>query len=233
MLIAVISDVHGNLPALEEVLKKTEELNVDSVVCLGDTVGYGPYPNECVDLVQARCSIVLQGNHDSGLVGGTPIEDFNHYGLQAIQWTQTVVTQENQDYLAGLPYTAEFEGTTLAHASPGNPDHWNYILTMRAAKENFDAFTTRICFIGHTHAPVVIGEDLTVNSYSPDKRYIINVGSVGQPRDGNPASAFGLYDTVSGNYRLIRVKYNVEDTARKIREIGLPEFLASRLFQGT
>jgi diadenosine tetraphosphatase ApaH/serine/threonine PP2A family protein phosphatase len=233
MLIAVISDVHGNLPALEEVLKKTEELKVDAVVCLGDTVGYGPYPNECVDLVRARCAVVLQGNHDSGLVGGTPIEDFNHYGLQAIQWTQTVVSQENKDYLAGLPYLQEFESTTLAHASPGDPDAWNYILTMRAAKDNFRSFTTRICFIGHTHAPVIIGEDQTVNTYTTDKRYIINVGSVGQPRDGNPAAAFGLYDSVSGTYKLIRVRYSVEETAKKIREIGLPEFLASRLFQGT
>jgi diadenosine tetraphosphatase ApaH/serine/threonine PP2A family protein phosphatase len=233
MLIAVISDIHANLPALEEVLQKIEQLKADTIVCLGDTVGYGPFPNECVDLVRARCAVVLQGNHDSGLVGGTPIEDFNQYGLQAIQWTKTVVTKDNSAYLAGLSAIALFEGVTLAHASPDHPDAWNYVLTMRAAKDNFRAFDTRLCFIGHTHAPVVIGEDETVNTYNTDNRYIINVGSVGQPRDGNPDAAFGLHDTASGTYKLIRVSYDIDRTAAKMKEVKLPEFLANRLFHGT
>ena len=233
MLIAVLSDIHGNLPAFEEVLKKVEDLKVETLYCLGDTVGYGPFPNECVDLVRKHCSVVLKGNHDSGLIGETPLDDFNHYGVSAIQWSKTVVTKENCEYLRGLPFTAEPNGLTLAHSSPIRPDAWSYILTMRAAQENFGAFKTPLCFIGHTHVPIIIGEDGSVNKYKPGGRHIINVGSVGQPRDGNPDAAFGLYDTVTADYSLIRVHYEVQKTARAIRDLGLPEFLAQRLFQGS
>jgi len=232
MLIAVISDIHGNLPALEEVLKTTVEMKVDVRYCLGDTVGYGPFPNECVDLAREHCAVILKGNHDSGLVEETPLDDFNQYGLSSIQWSRTVMTKENMDFLRGLPLIAEQNDITLAHSSPRNPEGWTYLLTMRAAQENFPSFSTKVCFIGHTHVPVVIGEDGTLNKFTPGARHIINVGSVGQPRDGNPKAAFGVYDTVSGEYELVRVPYSIQRTARAIREVGLPEFLAQRLFQG-
>jgi diadenosine tetraphosphatase ApaH/serine/threonine PP2A family protein phosphatase len=232
MLIAIISDVHGNLPALEEVLKSTAELKADVVYCLGDTVGYGPFPNECVELVKKQCAVILKGNHDSGLVGDTPLTDFNHYGLSAIQWTRTAVKKENLEFLRGLPSMTEKDGLTLAHSSPLNPDAWTYVLTMRSAQENFTAYTTRLCFIGHTHVPVIIGEDGTVNKYSTTVRHIINVGSVGQPRDGNSQAAFGLLNTANQEFQMVRVPYDIQKTARAIREVGLPEFLAQRLFQG-
>jgi diadenosine tetraphosphatase ApaH/serine/threonine PP2A family protein phosphatase len=232
MIIALISDVHGNLPAAEEVFKAAGELKADVIHCLGDTVGYGPFPNECVDLVRKRCTVILKGNHDSGLVGDTPLTDFNHYGLSAIQWTRTAVSEENQEFLRGLPYTSEQNGMTLAHSSPLNPDAWTYVLTMRAAQENFAAFTTRLCFIGHTHVPVIIGEDGSVNKYTTTLRHIINVGSVGQPRDGNAQAAFGLLNTTTQEFQMVRVPYDIQKTARAIREAGLPEFLAQRLFQG-
>jgi len=232
MLIAIISDIHGNLPALEAVLTRIKELNAGLIYCLGDTVGYGPFPSECVKLVRERCSVVLKGNHDSGLVGETPLDDFNHYGLSAIQWTRTVVSKEDQDYLRGLPTMTEAEGITLAHSSPLNPGAWSYVLTMRAAHENFAAFTTNLCFIGHTHVPIIVGEDGTVNKYSAGARHLINVGSVGQPRDGSSHAAFGLYDTETAAYQLVRVQYDIQVTARAIRKLGLPEFLAQRLFQG-
>ena len=233
MRIALISDIHGNLPALEEVLKSTESYKADVLYCLGDTVGYGPFPNECVDLVRKRCLVALKGNHDSGLLGETPIEDFNHYGLSAIQWSQSVATEEVKEYLRGLNVKTEVNGITLAHSSPLNPEAWTYILTMRLARENFEAYTTRLCFVGHTHVPIVIGEDGTINKYSLALRCIINVGSVGQPRDENEKAAYGLYDTETGAYELIRVAYDIQRTARAIREVGLPEFLAQRLFQGS
>jgi len=233
MLIAVLSDIHGNLEAFKEVLKKVEDLKVETVYCLGDTVGYGPFPNECVDLVREHCTVVLKGNHDSGLVGDTPLDDFNHYGVSAIQWSKGVVTKENCAYLQSLPYSAEPNGLTLVHSSPERPDAWSYILTMRAAQENFAAFKTTLCFIGHTHVPIIIGEDGAINKYKPGARHIINVGSVGQPRDGNPDAAFGLLDTTTGDYSLIRVHYEVQVTARAVRDVGLPEFLAQRLFQGS
>jgi len=113
-----------------------------------------------------------------------------------------------------------------------NPDAWTYVLTMRAAQENFAAFTTRLCFIGHTHVPVIIGEDGSVNKYTTTLRHIINVGSVGQPRDGNAQAAFGLLNTTTQEFQMVRVPYDIQKTARAIREAGLPEFLAQRLFQG-
>jgi putative phosphoesterase len=233
MLIAIISDIHGNLPALEEVIKRIDELKADVVYCLGDTVGYGPFPNECVQIVQKRCKVTLKGNHDSGLTGETPLDDFNSYGLSAIQWTGTVITKPNLAFLKALPFTSKRDDLVLAHASPQNPESWTYVLTMRAARENFGVFKARLCFIGHTHVPVVIGEAGTVNQYTTGDRFIINVGSVGQPRDGNPQAAFGFYDSVTKEYRLERVPYDIQRTARAIREHGLPEFLAQRLFQGT
>jgi diadenosine tetraphosphatase ApaH/serine/threonine PP2A family protein phosphatase len=232
MLLAILSDVHGNLPALQEVIKKIKESKADVTYCLGDTVGYGPFPNECVELVRENCAITLKGNHDSGLIEETPLDDFNHYGLAAIQWSKGVATKETCDFLRGLPFTAEDQGVMLAHSSPRNPEAWTYILTMRSAKDNFEAFKTPVCFIGHTHVPVIIGEDGTVNSFKKGVRHIVNVGSVGQPRDGNSDAAFGLYDTASGDYTLVRVSYDIQKTARAIREQGLPEFLAQRLFQG-
>jgi predicted phosphodiesterase len=165
MRIGLFSDVHANLPALETVLAKLQEAGVDIMYCLGDTVGYGPFPNECLDLVRKHCAIVLKGNHDSGLVGETSIEDFNPYGLKALLWSQERVTPEHQEYITSLPFTAIEHGVTLAHASPMRPGEWTYVLTLRAARDNFTAFTTDICYIGHTHVPVVINEDLTVGEH--------------------------------------------------------------------
>jgi len=232
MRIGIISDIHGNLPALETVLEELKKRNADVVYCLGDTVGYGPFPNECVDLVRERCAQVLKGNHDSGLVGETPLEDFNQHGLKAIVWSQKQVTRENQEYLRGLPFTAVENSLTLAHSSPFSPEAWTYILSMRAAKENFAAFSTNLCFIGHTHVPVIVGEDSSINKFKKNGRFIINVGSVGQPRDGNPDAAIGMYDTELGVYNLVRVPYDVERTAKAIIDAQLPEFLATRLSQG-
>ena len=232
MRIGIISDIHGNLPALETVLEELKKRNADVVYCLGDTVGYGPFPNECVNLVRERCAQVLKGNHDSGLVGETPLEDFNQHGLKAIVWSQKQVTRENQEYLRGLPFTAVENSLTLAHSSPFSPEAWTYILSMRAAKENFAAFSTNLCFIGHTHVPVIVGEDSSINKFKKNGRFIINVGSVGQPRDGNPDAAMGMYDTELGVYNLVRVPYDVERTAKAIIDAQLPEFLATRLSQG-
>ena len=232
MRIAVVSDIHANLPALEAVLKKIEELKVDIIHCLGDIVGYGPFPNECIELIRKSCSAVVKGNHDSGITGETAIDDFNKYGQTAIRWTQKQISPENREYLRSLPLKKLEDDMTLVHASPQRPEEWTYVLTLNEAVKSFSAFQTEHCFIGHTHIPAVVGEDMTINAYKQRVRHLINVGSVGQPRDGNPDSAFGLLDAAEKSYTLVRVPYDIAVTARAIKNAGLPSFLAKRLQKG-
>ncbi|MBP1654076.1 MAG: metallophosphatase family protein, partial [Bacteroidetes bacterium] len=156
----------------------------------------------------------------------------NHYGVQAILWSRERVDQSGQEYIRTLPLVAERGDASFVHASPSSPERWRYVLSMRAAQENFKAFTTRLCFIGHSHVPVVIPEEGHINDYRPGHRHLINVGSVGQPRDGNPYASFGLYDPDADLFELVRVPYDIARTARAIRDAGLPEFLAHRLFKG-
>jgi diadenosine tetraphosphatase ApaH/serine/threonine PP2A family protein phosphatase len=232
MKIAVISDIHSNLPALEVVLRRISELKADSIYCLGDMVGYGPFPNECIELIRTRCQRVVLGNHDAGLIGKTDLSHFNRYGQEAISWTKTVVTRVNADYLETLPFLLNESGVTIVHASPFNPSEWNYVLTMKDTLDCFGAFSERNCFIGHTHIPIVTGEDLSTNIFRPGTRHVINVGSVGQPRDRNPDAAFGILDTTEETYALHRVSYDVRRTSRAIKDAGLPAFLGKRLYAG-
>ena len=232
MRIAIISDIHSNLPALEEVLGKIVELKADATYCLGDIVGYGPFPNECVELIRTKCVTAVKGNHDSGLLGETPTEHFNRYGQAAIEWTKDKITSQGLEYLRSLQIQVVDRGITFVHSSPHKPAEWTYLMSSNQAKKNFSSFSTPLCFIGHTHVPVVIGDDSSMNKFVFGKRFIINVGSVGQPRDGNPESAFGLLDTKERSYRLVRVPYDISKTAQAIEDAGLPAFLGRRLFQG-
>jgi putative phosphoesterase len=232
MRVAILSDIHANLPAFEAVLEEIARHDVERIHCLGDIVGYGPFPNECVELVRTRCSIVIKGNHDSGATGETPLRSFSDHARKAIRWTMDHLTGESAEYLKQLPFTHVENHLTLVHASPDDPPAWNYVLTLRDAESAFASFTTDVCFIGHTHVPVVIGEDLSINTYTPRGRFIINVGSVGQPRDQNPAAAFGILDLDSRQYELVRVSYDVDRTQSAIRDAGLPQFLARRLSMG-
>lgn len=232
MRVAIISDIHSNLPALEAVLARIEILNVDAIHCLGDIVGYGPFPNECVELVRIRCTHVIKGNHDSGLIGETPIDDFNRFGQEAIRWTTRKITHSHLEYLRQLPLRVVENIFTLVHASPINPEQWSYVMSNLQARECFRAFETELCFIGHTHVPVIVGEDGTVGAFRPGIRHLINVGSVGQPRDGNPQAAFGLLDTDIPSYVLERASYDIQMTVKAIENAGLPRFLGQRLIQG-
>jgi diadenosine tetraphosphatase ApaH/serine/threonine PP2A family protein phosphatase len=232
MRIAVISDIHANLAAFHSALAKIDTLAVEKIFCLGDIVGYGPRPNECVDLVRERCAVVIKGNHDSGVIGETPLSYFNEYGRAAIVWTTETISRENRDFIEALDFTWTDDTVTLVHASPNDPPAWNYVFTWEDARECFHHFATELCFIGHTHVPFVVGEDASVNIFRPDFRCLINVGSIGQPRDGNPNAAFGLLDTERQTYESIRVEYDIQLTAAEIRKQGLPGLLAQRLFRG-
>jgi diadenosine tetraphosphatase ApaH/serine/threonine PP2A family protein phosphatase len=235
MLIRVISDVHSNLPALESVLSDRAGLEAHVTVCLGDIVGYGSDPTECIHLVRDVCNAVVSGNHDSGVAGRTPRSHFNRAGAEAVDWTCGVIGPEELDWLTGLPTHAELEGIFLCHSDPAMPEGWRYILTRGAAVNALEALPGRISMIGHTHLPGVWysgGVFSETESGLLAGPLLINCGSVGQPRDGDPRAAYLLVDTSARTWRHVRVTYDIEAAAAGIRRAGLPEMLADRLFIG-
>ena len=243
MKYVVISDLHSNLEALEgfQADLKAHNPGPHTKVCLGDIVGYGGNPNEIVDWVRGNCGIVLAGNHDYAVVGKTDVSYFNPYAKKACEWTGEVLTPENRDYLASLPVARAQDGIFWAHSSPFEPEEWHYIISRYDGMENFPHFSERLCFVGHSHNPLILEEnpeekvelyydtELSLNS---GHRYIFNVGSLGQPRDGNPDPAYAIYDDQSNTYQLRRFGYAVEKAQQKIRAAGLPAFLSDRLAVG-
>ena len=238
MRIAVISDIHSNLNALEAVLSAIG--SVDAIWHLGDTVGYGPEPQAVVDRLRAVGATGVRGNHDDAGGGGRSIEFFNPDGHRAMEWTRTQIDEPTRLYLAGLPERLVPEGTafTLAHGSPRDPI-WEYLDSPEAARANLAAFETPYCLVGHTHVPLVFRESrglMRAGFVDPrsrialgEERLILNPGSVGQPRDGDPRSSYMLIDTDAGLVVWHRVKYDVEATQAAIVAAGLPLGLARRL----
>lgn len=241
MRYALISDIHGNLEALTAVLAKVDELAPDQVVCLGDVVGYGANPNECVALIAERCQQVLLGNHDAAALDSEEAERFNRFAKEAINWTASRLEASSREFLSKLEPLGELEDFLLAHSSL-EPD-WAYVLTEGDAATNFDLMEeARGLFIGHSHIAEWYKSDL--EGAWPDKRglraneaveldeafrYIINVGSVGQPRDGDPRASFVLLDTDARTFTNYRLEYEVETAKQKILLAGLPWVLAGRL----
>jgi predicted phosphodiesterase len=240
MHVLIISDIHANLVALEAVLAAAAG-RYEAVWCLGDLVGYGPNPNECVAAVRALPGLTcLVGNHDKAVLGEVDLNVFNGDARAAITWTQNVLAAESAAYLAALPARTETGGYTLAHASPRRPV-WEYILDRFVAQDNFAHFTTPVCLVGHTHLPVVYrqsGPEGEALEEAPDYervlslaagKFIVNPGSVGQPRDSNPAAAYALLDAASGAWQFCRTDYDIPATQGRMRAARLPERLASRL----
>jgi len=232
--------VHSNLEAFKVVLFELERESPDQILFLGDIIGYGPDPNECIEKIREVADIVLAGNHDHAAIGLMDLSYFNPYAREAIEWTISELTQEGKTYLRGLPLTERIDDLFLVHATPKRPQDWNYIFTLEDAIESFRYFSQRVCLIGHSHVPVIIGIDnsgrlnLLKDEVRVEKghRYIINVGSVGQPRDGNPDAAYAIYDTEDSSVRIKRVSYNYHKTQEKMKKAGLPEFLIQRLGGG-
>lgn len=229
---AIISDIHGNLEALTKALSIIEERGADRIVCLGDIVGYGAEPNACVDLVRSRCSVVVLGNHDAAALDPSVAHDFNPIARRAVLWTSEQLTAENRSFLASLPLTAGDEQILFVHASPDTPQQWDYIVDNDDASVAFRHFTQRLCFIGHTHVPGIFGRTGRLKHITPEEQAIVNVGSIGQPRDGNPMLAFGIFDDAAWSYELIRSEYDIETAAAKIYAAKLPEELGNRLLYG-
>jgi len=232
MRIAIVSDIHGNLEALEKTLSIIREKAVDTIICLGDIVGYGASPNACVELIRSATPHVLLGNHDEAAIQLEKMEYFNPYARIAAEWTHDELTDENKNFIQHLPSHLEHQGILFVHSSPFEPDQWHYIITPTDAAINFSYFTQPVCFIGHSHVPDVFCEDNTTLEVKREKKFIVNVGSVGQPRDSDWRSSFGIFDLSSWTYQNIRTEYDVEAAAGKIRKAGLPKSLADRLFIG-
>jgi len=225
MRIGFISDIHGNMEALEVALAAIEKRQPDRLYCLGDIVGYGANPNECIERVRQSCQIVVLGNHDAALIGHTSIQYFNSYAQEAITWASRVITEENLAFLRAMPLALSSDGLLLVHATPRDPAHWDYIFSQKEAQRHFEVMEESVAFIGHSHIPAEFRDETT------GKR-IINIGSVGQPRDGDARLSCGLFETEAGTFQWIREVYPVQDAAAKIRRAGLPEFLAQRLSLG-
>lgn len=236
MPIAIISDIHGNLEALEKVFKYIDAQKIEKVYCLGDVVGYGPNPNECVEMVRQRCEIVLMGNHDYAAIGKANIDYFNQYAREAVLWTREMLSDENHEYLQSLPFTHQNDDLLMVHASPTNPKHWYYVLSQHEAQIEMHAFSQPLCFIGHSHVPVIYNmKDIFKKesfNFEQSQKYIVNVGSVGQPRDGDHRSCFAIYDQDENSINYVRLDYNKEKTYKKIIKAKLPLFLADRLLKG-
>jgi diadenosine tetraphosphatase ApaH/serine/threonine PP2A family protein phosphatase len=241
--VAVISDVHANLYALEAVLGEIDREPPDAVWCLGDTVGYGPRPNECCDLVRERADRVLIGNHDLVALGSADValDEFNPEAAAASVWTSEQLSEQSRSFLEGLEPSAEIDGVQLFHGSPRDPV-WEYVLTEEVAVESLTMTTAPLVLVGHTHVAtaLVLGGDKLQGGVAPEGfeasleqgRWLLNPGSVGQPRDGNPDAAFLELDLAAKRARFRRVPYPVGRTQEEIRERGLPDPLAERLAHG-
>ncbi|NLP01783.1 MAG: metallophosphoesterase family protein [Fibrobacter sp.] len=243
MRFAFISDIHANLEALEAVLKDIDGQSIDEVICLGDIVGYGANPNECVEIVNKRCPVTLLGNHDAAAVDLLSTQHFNIHAKIAIEWTSRNLKKESRQFLRSQPYKHQKLQMTLVHATPYEPNMWYYITSLEEAAFNFQFFDSQLCFIGHTHIPLIIVLDKNNELYVHQDtsvclhdvegaRLLINVGSVGQPRDRNPGSCYGIFDSEKGVFSYRRVTYNIEKAQAKMKKARMPEFLISRLEDG-
>jgi len=238
---AILSDVHGNLEAFKAVIADLKAEGAERVAFLGDIVGYGADPDECLLLLRDLAEIIIAGNHDYGAAGLTDLSFFNPMAKAAVLWTGKRIDEESRIFLRRLPLVKILGNITFVHATPNDPGEWNYIFTFAEAEEGFQSLKGDLAFIGHSHHPMILRkrgneqvelveeEETTLQEGS---RYIINTGSVGQPRDRNPRAAYGLFDDSSKKYLLKRVPYDVPTAQKKIIKAGLPPYLAYRLAQG-
>ncbi|MCA9320893.1 MAG: metallophosphoesterase family protein [Planctomycetes bacterium] len=237
MRYGILGDIHGNLEALETVLELLAEEGVDHYVSVGDVVGYGADPGACLDRVRNLGATVVAGNHDWAVVGKLDTSFFNVYAKAAVDWTADQLTAEQRQWLENLPLTVTLEDqVSVAHSTLDTPEQFDYIQTYYDAARSINAMRTPVCFLGHSHVPLAFlkQENLTLSvatvlDLTNVERALINVGSIGQPRDENPKAAYGLYDSSTREYRLRRTTYDIRRTCEKIEQAGLPRILADRL----
>ena len=239
--IAVLGDIHANLDALEVVLADARAQNVNEFICTGDVVGYNACPNECCDRIRALGATTVCGNHDHYCAFDESLEDFHPLAAAVVAWTRRQLSSDNAAWLRALPYTAMVKGIQVVHSTLDMPEHWGYVFESVEAEPSFTYQRTQLCFHGHTHVPVVFEQfrfeqvsRLPAEDFSPvlGRKYFINTGSVGQPRDSDPRASYLLYEPGSRTVRFRRLEYDIAAAQQRVLAAGLPEHLARRLGAG-
>ncbi len=259
MIYAIISDIHANLEALDAVLKKCASLGVEQYICLGDIVGYNASPLECIETIRKLpIRTIVKGNHDEYVGSNVSIDGINRHAKKSIEWTKLQIDSENRKWLCENKFKDVYvkDGLTIVHATLDSPESWNYIFDLKHAVGNFSYQITQFCFYGHTHVPVLFEKDSNVSdlpfginritewenippseevmAFKPvkGKKYLINVGSIGQPRNGDSRASFAVFDTNKNIISRYCVTYDIESAQQKIYDAFLPESLAIRLSHG-
>jgi len=239
MKFAIIADIHANLDAFQVVLEDCKNQQVTHYACLGDVVGYNANPKECLDIVRTMNMPCVKGNHDEYCSSEEHLEGFNPAAAEAVNWTRKQLTVEDRQWLRELKYSRMVTNFTIVHATLDGPQRWGYVFDKLAAAASFTYQNTSVCFFGHTHVPVAFMKDSVVRggTYSkfkvePGKKYFVNVGAVGQPRDNNPKSAYVVYDMDESTIELRRLDYDIAAAQKKSLAAGLPARLAERLAYG-
>jgi len=229
--VAVLSDIHANLEALQAAVRSAEARGADHLVNLGDVVGYGPDPGACLEVVRAEFAVNVMGNHDLAVAGGT-IDYLPPDAQAAVRLHREMLTAPQTEWLAGLPPRAATLDAVYVHAAPDHPELWPRLETSRDTRRQFDAFEGAICFVGHSHRPAVVSDTLGVFRVRRGHRFLVDVGSVGQPRDQDPRLAYALYDSEEFSVEIVREHYDRERTVVSLARVGLPANLGKRLREG-
>ncbi|MEP1305322.1 MAG: metallophosphoesterase family protein [Balneola sp.] len=230
--IALISDIHGNLSAFQAILDKLDEINPDFWICLGDIVGYGPNPSECIDIIMERNIKSVMGNHDAGVAGLLSLRHFRNPNRKLIEISQDLITTDQKKWLKNLPYTlTDNHIWTAAHASPINPEKWMYIDSAIKARNVIEEVDTKLCFVGHTHIPSFVSDQIGVLNFTREHNYLINPGSIGQSRDNDFRSSCCVIDTESWEIRFIRTEYNTEKVLTGLSKLGFSRSESKRLMR--
>ena len=241
MRYGIFGDVHSNREAFQKVIEEYKKEDIANFICVGDIVGYGADPHWCIEEVQKIKAEIVGGNHDWASAGRFSTGYFNYAAREAVRWTQGILTDGEKEFLGSLDLVINEKDFSVVHGSLDSPDFFYYIIDEKSAYRCFRNMKERnLCFVGHSHVPVVfsMGNDGIKYTYrnlielKKDVKYIVNVGSVGQPRDGNPSAAFSIYDSDRMTVEIKRVDYDIESAANKILKAGLPEFLGHRLLEG-
>lgn len=239
MNIAILGDIHANIDALEAVLEDAAAQHVESYCSVGDVVGYNAAPRECLARVRELNAAIVRGNHDHYCSRTANLSDFHPHAAEVVDWTRRTLTEEERTFLFDLPLSRIVHNFTIVHSTLDTPEMWGYVFDKLEAESNFAYQTTSVCFYGHTHVPLVFEKTDIVRAMNfstvkvtMGKRYFINVGSIGQPRDGDPRASYALYNTQRNTIELRRIEYDIEAAQKRNRDAGLPERLAARLAVG-